>query len=258
MRLTKVKKTIIFLILVAIAISAFANTDVVVTEANTHYQNHEYQQALDSFLKLNNEGYINTDLFYNIGNCYYRSGQIGNAILYMKKALKVDSANRKAKRNLEFLLTQTKDKQTVAKDNLISKFFASLISNISLNSLAFISLIIIGMIIFIIHIIIHRFAQKDRVVPYFIITVLAVFLILVGIISNIKLSAYDNISTAVLLADTAIGFSGPNTEFTRVFTIHEGMIFTIEKEQNGWALIKLSNGIGGWIVADTFAKVSIR
>ncbi|HHE38945.1 MAG TPA: SH3 domain-containing protein, partial [Candidatus Cloacimonetes bacterium] len=64
-------------------------------------------------------------------------------------------------------------------------------------------------------------------------------------------------SEAVLISQSAVGFSGPSNEFTRVFTIHEGMIFDIEKEENNWSLIKLTNGLGGWIESKNLEKIKI-
>lgn len=252
------KKQILLLIISIIATYAFANIDIELSKAFESYQAHDYQHALESFLKLSNEGYENSELFYNIGNCYYRVGELGNSILFMKKSLKLDSTNKKAARNLTFLLTQTKDKQIITEQDSLFKFFSNIFATISLNSLAIASLIIIAFIILLIHIVIHQAAGKERTIPYFMITILSVFLIIIAIFSSIKINILHNNNSAVLLADTAIGYSGPNTEFIRVFTIHEGMIFEIEKEQDGWALVKLSNGVGGWIINNSFAKVKIK
>jgi uncharacterized protein YgiM (DUF1202 family) len=73
--------------------------------------------------------------------------------------------------------------------------------------------------------------------------------------SYIKWQRYTDESQAVLLTDSAIGYSGPDSDFTRVFTIHEGMIFQIEQQQEDWSLIKLQNGLGGWIRNSNFQKI---
>ena len=249
-------KKIIFLIsLIALINILWANPEVILEKANTAYQNQDYQTALDNFLKLYNEGYENADLLYNIGNCYYRVGQLGNSILYLKKALKLDSTHKKAKRSLEFVLTMTKDKQKLDSDDVISQYINNIIASISLNNLAIFILIIVAMIIITIHLVIHNYSSKDRTVPYFFITVLIILLIPAIITSGYKLKKIHSHNEAVLITDAAIGYSGPSSEFIRVFTIHEGMILTIEKIQDGWALVQLSNGIGGWIKLDTLPRI---
>lgn len=55
-----------------------------------------YQQAAAE------EGTSST-LFYNLGNTYYRQGQLGRAILYYERALKLDPANEDARTNLAFV-----------------------------------------------------------------------------------------------------------------------------------------------------------
>ncbi len=249
-------KKIIFLVSIIFAINIlWANPETTLEKANSAYQNQDYQTALDNFLKVYNEGYENADLFYNIGNCYYRVGKLGNSILFLKKALKLDSTHKKAKRSLEYVLTMTKDKQQLENEEVVSKYLKNIISSISLNNLAVFVLIIITLIIFTFHIIIHKYSGKDRTVPYFFITVLIILLIPALVTSGYKLKKLNSHNEAVLTTETAIGYSGPSSDFTRVFTIHEGMILKIEKIQDDWALVQLSNGIGGWIKLDALSRI---
>ena len=252
------KKLAIILFLSLVANLMVAATETTLDDAFSAYQNQDYQQALKLFLQIENEGFIDADLYYNIGNSYYRNGELGQAILYMKKSLKIDASHEKAKRGLEFLLNQTRNKQSLQADNLLLKFFNDFRDSISLNWLAIISLILLGLIILTIHIIIHRYANRERAVPYLFITVLIAILILVLTLSKIKYDQRYQVKEAVLLSETAIGYSGPSPDFTRVFTIHEGLILEIEQEQDNWSLVKLPNGIGGWITSDSLEKVTIR
>ncbi len=221
------------------------------------YEQKDFDQALEQFQKIENEGIISTDLFYNIGNCYFRMNQLGKSILYYKKALKTTSNFKPAQRNLNFALTLTKDKQKNEEVNVIQSFWEKVFNFFSLNSLAIISFIFFLLIIIFINIMIFSCRHREKTVPVFFISIFTVLLIIFLVLSFIKWKSFHSISEAVLISQSAIGYSGPSEEFTRVFTIHAGMIFEIEREENNWSLIKLNNGLGGWIESKNLEKIKI-
>ncbi len=220
------------------------------------YQNKNYEQALLEFEKIRNEKVQNADLYYNIGNCHYRLQELGEAVLNYKIALKIDPTHQAARRNLRFVLTQTKDKQQLDHENRIFSFWQKIFNSMSINLLSLLSLIFFLLVILIIDLIILRYAGREKTAPIFIMIIAIIFLVIFATLTAIKYHEFRAMDEAVLLSPSAIGYSGPSAEFTRVFTIHEGMIFNVEKEQNGWSLIKLKNGLGGWIKKDNFRRVT--
>lgn len=224
-------------------------------KALSAYEANDFETALKSFSQLENEGIINADLFYNIGNCHFRLGNIGEAILYYKKALKEQSNHEAARRNLNYALTFTQDKQGTNNEDVVRSFWKKTYDSLSLNLLAFLILIFFAAIVFMICIMIIRYRGREKTVPFFITSILIVFMIVFVLLGFLKWQDYHHSKQAVLLSKSAIGYSGPSQEFVRVFTIHEGMIFQIERTENDWSLIKLANGLGGWIPTNTYEKI---
>lgn len=223
--------------------------------AITAYESNDFEAALTDFSKLENEGIKNADLFYNLGNCHFRLGNIGKAILYYKKALKEKSNHEAARRNLIYTLTFTQDKQDFNSDDVVRSFWKRTYDSFSLNLLALLVLIFLAALILVICLMILRYRNREKTVPIFICTILIIFLLGFALLGFLKWQDYHNSQQAVLIASSAIGYSGPGTDFVRVFTIHEGMIFDIERTENSWSLIKLENGLGGWIKANTYEKI---
>ncbi len=253
------KKLISTFLLLFLAISIFAvnQIDTIHQEASNAYNNKDYQTALEKFNLIENEGIINADLYYNIGNCYFRINEIGRAILYFKKALKVESDHQAARRNLEYALTFTKDKQNSESQSVIRSFWLKAFDSFSINLLAIITLILFSFIVMLICLMIIHYKNREKTVPIFFTTVFIFFFSVFFIISILKWQEFHKTDEAVLLSTSAIGYSGPGEDFTRVFTIHEGMIFTIERSDNNWSLIKLENGLGGWIKKETFVRIEL-
>ncbi len=244
-------------ILLAVSVLSANQIDTILEEATNAYNDKDYQTALEKFSLIENEMIINADLYYNIGNCYFRLDEIGRAILYFKKAIKVSSDHQAARRNLEYALTFTKDKQNSESNNVIRSFWQNAFDSLSINLLGIITLVIFVLIILMICFMIIHYRNREKTVPIFITTIFIFIFAAFLIVSFLKWQEFHKTDEAVLLSTSAIGYSGPGQDFTRVFTIHEGMIFTVERNEDSWSLIKLENGLGGWIKKDTFVRVEL-
>lgn len=255
-----IKKIVLSTVLIAIALylSATKLEDDIFNQAIDNFELKNYQEALDGFLTLQNEGYVSADLYYDIGNCYYRLDQLGMTILYYKKALKVNSGYKAANRDLRYMLSLTKDKQQIDDPDLISGLWQKLLSSLNLNILAIILIGFTALLIFFIDITIINFRNRERTLPYFLISITFFIIAVFMVITFVKFQQYRSSSEAVLISKSAIGFSGPGEDFTRVFTIHEGMLMDIEKSEDQWSLIKLSNGLGGWIPTNSFIRIELE
>ena len=218
------------------------------------YQNNNFQQALDYFLIVENNGLKNPTLYFNIGNAYYRNNQIANAIIYYKKALLLDSSFKPAQNNLEFMLSITQDKQTDLEEHAMTKFVVNHYYFFSINTLMVICFILLFVIIVLIHIQ-WFFRDKDNTAIRFInFIVLFIFICCSGItISRIYIA--NNNNEAVVTDGTVYVYSGPSESFTRLFTLHEGTVLKIQKEELNWTQVSTLSGFSGWIDAGTYRKI---
>lgn len=248
---------IMILIGLAFAISANSLTETTFSDGIKNYQNKNYKLALKDFKKIENTGLNDDKIFYNIGNCYFRLGKLGRAIQYYKIALKVNPNNKKARKDLEYSLTLTKDKQRIENKSMAEKTILRIYNYFSPNLSAIISLLFFLGIILTLNIMILNFKGREKTVPIFIMIILIIFFIGFSTISYLKWKNFHNITEGVLLTSTEAGYSGPSEDFTRVFTIHEGMIFKIEKSDGDWCQIQLNNGLGGWIRNEAIGKIGL-
>jgi len=249
------KLMIIFTLILPLLVGANSTIDAAFQRGVTAYENQEYQKALDIFLQIQEQGITNADVAYNIGNCYFRLQNIGLAILYYKRALRINPAHGPAEKNLRYAMELTVDKQHPATEDAFSSTVSRSFNRIPANALAIAALILFALIVITLCAMIIFWRGREKSLPTFILTIIIVFWIIALFGANLKWRQFHHDPTAVIIADTVMGYSGPNAEYTRVFTIHEGMICQIERQEEGWSLIKLSNGLGGWVENTTFAKV---
>ncbi len=74
--------------------------------ADSAYMNDNFAKATELYLEIAATEGTSSNLYYNIGNSYYRQGKLGKAILYYEKALRLDPSNKDARANLEFVNTK--------------------------------------------------------------------------------------------------------------------------------------------------------
>lgn len=68
----------------------------------TAWENGDYQEALTGYLAASEKYPHSADLLFNIGDCYYRTNQLGKATLYFEKALALNPQHYEARKNLDF------------------------------------------------------------------------------------------------------------------------------------------------------------
>src|ERR1700731_760536 len=84
-----------------IAASAFAQTDPQFAKANQEYAQGHFKEAIGSYETLARSGQWSANLFYDLGNAYFRTSDFGNAILNYERALVLDPRHPEAKANLQ-------------------------------------------------------------------------------------------------------------------------------------------------------------
>ena len=75
----------------------------VFTRANRAYEQGDYQKAAGLYRRMLEEGYESGNLYYNLGNCYYKLKQKGRAILYYEKARRLIPGDADLQTNLTYV-----------------------------------------------------------------------------------------------------------------------------------------------------------
>src|SRR6266511_4693608 len=82
--------TILFSLAFGIASVAYAQPDSDFTKANQEYAQGHFKEAISGYEALVRSGQWSANLFYDLGNAYFRTGDFGRAILNYERALALD------------------------------------------------------------------------------------------------------------------------------------------------------------------------
>ena len=121
------------------AFESKAESNMMFEKANQLYHNKMYDSASTLYTQLINDGYSNSNLFYNAGNSFYKNEKIGLAIWCYKKALQLDH-NINIQDNLALAQNKIKDPIYEQKDIFFIRWWKVGYNLFSVNSWALISL----------------------------------------------------------------------------------------------------------------------
>lgn len=251
------KKIILFLLISILSLSLFSinNQEELKLKASEAYKNNDFDQALSMYSDLETQIGQNPDILYNIGNCYFRLNRIGLAILYYKKALLINSSHQLAQKNLNFALKFTIDKQDFDNQNFLSNIISKVYHSLSINLLSWISLLVLILLVAVIHRLLRGNNEYAHTIQLIFIVLIFINLLFISW-TSIRFYHYKNNNTAVILSSVVSAYSGPGEKYTKLFTIHEGLVVKINKQDNAWSLLSLDNGLSGWVRSSTYKMVA--
>lgn len=222
---------------------------------NKYYQEQKYEEAARTYQKILSQGYESSALYYNLGNSYFRLGKLGYAILFYEKALKLSPGDEDIAYNLKVANARTIDRITELPKLFIVKWWEILITSLSLNGWAIITIIIyvtliisIGIYILSKKIYLQKIAFKAGIT--------AVILFLLCLIIFIARYNYEKSTNFGVLLESAYSAKvAPDEKSNDAFLIHEGIKFVIEDHVNNWSKIRLADGKVGWVQNYAFEKI---
>src|SRR5437773_7647074 len=92
---------IFFCLIFGMALSVFAQPDAEFAKANEAFAQGHFKEAIANYEALIRDGQWSANVFYNLGNAYFRAGDFGRAILNYERALALERHHPEAKANLQ-------------------------------------------------------------------------------------------------------------------------------------------------------------
>lgn len=218
------------------------------TAAKQLYDQGLYQKALDQYEEIVSAGIKDTELFYNIGNCYVRLGEYGEAKLYFERALVFDPNNTDALHNLDWINLRLADALIEPSQELIewlSELFRGALHEevwVILGSFVLLSSFLL--------LLWKRFSYRkiNWRIP-FTTSLIGIILLTVGAISR------PQITKCIVVEPNSYGYSEPSDRGKRIILLSEGSAGKIIRIQEGWSLIAIGDGRSAWFESEQWKRV---
>lgn len=219
--------------------------DSVWTSAGSHYENNDYEEALNQYIRLYKNGYISAELLFNIGNCYFKQGEIGYAILYYLRAQRLDPNDDDISANLSFARQFLPTRMEGTKINPLSAFMDMVTAPFTLNmtALVFSALFILFILMICLFIL---WPTRGLFLRMFWYALLILMLTSAGI-AGYKFRTEYITQTGVLVASGASVYSAPSEKSDLEFKADFGLTFIIKKSTDQFYLVLFENNRLGWV-----------
>ncbi|WP_445748468.1 tetratricopeptide repeat protein [Polaribacter sp.] len=248
------KKIVFLLVLFANTILAQSIDDIFYS-ANDFYKNEKFDKAIELYHQIESKGTISVELYYNLGNSYYKINKVGPSIYYFEKALKLDPTNEDAQNNLIFAKRLALDNIQEIPKNIFQKINANYLQKLSYNQWAIVSVVFsfLACILFLL----FYFANSPTIKRIYFGSSISSFLLLI-ICFSITYNQYSfsqNNKEAIVFAETSTVKNAPTFNSEEVFILHEGTKVIVLDRIDNWKKIKLADGKQGWIIAKEIKEI---
>lgn len=246
-------KNILYVVFLLTSQIFFAQTGF--ETGNDLYQKGKYQEALNAYESVVNNHKQSAELFYNLGNCYYKLNKVAPAIYNYEKALVLKPNDGDVLNNLKFAQKRTIDEIKVIPKVGFGKLLRDFTGIYHYNTWGWIS---IGFsVLFLLSFIGYYFSQitvSKRI--FFFSMFVFVIMLMISVASAIfEKSHFENEKPAIIFVEMTDVRSEPQKMASTVVVLHEGTKVYVEEAVVGWKKVQLTDGTEGWIESKSIKEV---
>ncbi len=228
-------------------------------DANNAFWNGNYKKAVDRYTKLEEIGVRDPNLSYNLATAHARLGQLGKAVQYYERSLKLDPGHTDSRYNLgvirEFLARRASEAGRDADLAPAVTPWRAMLDRFSPKSAA-LSFLVFHLALFLV-LVGRRFVSKEM--PRLSLGVLAgVLTILTVTTLSVVIGKWHQANyqkEAVVIAEGQLDvMEGPRSTVKR-FSLEEGSRINVLETQNTWTHVLDSEGRDGWAEVAKLGKI---
>ena len=256
------KHAIALFILVASALTVAAKGPAQL--ADSAYSKENYTEAVELYNRALAEGNVSANVYYNLGNAYFRLGKNGRAVIAYQRALRIDPANADARANLAFVQSRLQD--LPEDDNsFLSNLHNDIVTATSANAWAWIALGVFVLLAAAIALYIFSGNVALRKVGFFGAGVFAVATVYFIVVAADAAARTSDHSDAVVIVPTTLLNSVPRQpkQTEKVVPLHEGAQVQIidsvltpdDPVSPRWYNVKINNSTGAWLRATDVERI---
>ena len=215
---------------------------------NQYYLDGKYEMAGQSYKSIIDSGYASAELYYNLGNAYYKSHDITMALVNYERARILKPNDPEINHNLDIAREFVVDRIDVLPEFFLRRAYVGFVKIFDADIWALVSVITFGLALglFLAYFFLNQlFFRKVSFWAGVLFIVIAASTFLFALQQNNLVTKHHQ---AIILTPSVTIKSSPDEDSgTDLFLLHEGTKVTISDELGGWREVVLSDGNSGWL-----------
>jgi tetratricopeptide (TPR) repeat protein len=246
-----IRRFIYGIILISLPMFSLANNkaDDLFKQGNEQYSKGNYKAAVQLYQDILNQGYQSTAAYFNLGNAYYKLGEIPSALLYYEKAHKLTPGDADINFNIQLCNLKTTDKIEAAPQFFLSKWWDSIVLGFSISTLAVLSIVFFILGFAVLSYYLFAVSVSLKKATFFAALSLLVVGLFIVLLAADQSHYFASHHQAIVFNNSVTVKSEPGQASKDLFVIHDGTKVDVLEDENGWQRIRLANGNEGWIKA---------
>ena len=233
---------VVLLMLLPMAANAATKAD-----ADSAYVNGNYQEAIKGYEALLRNG-ASAELYYNLGNAYYRTENITRAVLNFERALLLSPGDSDIRFNLQIARSKTIDKIVPESEMFFVTWYRSLVNMMSVDGWGRTALVSLALVIVLFLVYLFSARVWMQKVGFFGGGVLLVLFVISNIFAWQQRQNLLYRQGAIVIAPSVTVKSTPAQNGTDLFILHEGTkVIITDGSMKNWREVRLADGKKGWI-----------
>jgi tetratricopeptide (TPR) repeat protein len=250
------KKTILMVVILFLTLFSYAlENQLVIAKANKAYTEGFFTQAVELYKQVLTSGNESWELYYNLGNSYYKLNDFTSAILYYEKARKLNPGNEDINFNIKVTNNKIADKIEPLPEMFYKRWYRNLVELFSIDNWAWILIFsfILSLFCGLLYVISQRVLLRKvgfwAGIIFFIVSLISV------LFSVQNYHTLQNNTEAIIFTPTVTIKSSPDEKSIDLFVLHEGAKVQILDNIGNWYEIRIANGSVGWILSSSVERI---
>jgi tetratricopeptide (TPR) repeat protein len=243
-------KNIIIIYLLFFALIGKAQNTPAFDQATTSYNDGAYEIAIALYKTILDSGEHSAELYYNLGNSYYKLNDIPNSIYFYEKALVLAPNDTETLNNLGYAQQMTLDAIDTLPETGLARFYKKITNALHFDQWAYMT--VVFMLLFVLLYILFYYSRySSRKRWAFIGSITCLFISLITIAFAYIAQSDSNANRPAIIFADEIGIQAePNTTSSEVFVLHAGTNVKVLEELHDWNKIRLTDGKTGWVASE--------
>ena len=229
--------------------------DSLVMQGNTAYNEGRYQQAAEYYQAVIGKGYVSSDLYYNLGNSYFKLNDIPSAILYYEKALKLDPKDEDINFNLSLANSRIIDRIEPLPEFFLKTWWKQVADLMSPDRWAWAGILLFVAFLFLLAVFLVSGPIALRKTAFWSGLTTLLLSLLFFFMAYHSYREIRQEKHGIIFTPTVTVKSSPSENSVDLFVIHEGTKVRLVDKLEGWTQIRIANGSVGWVRNEDYRSI---
>ncbi len=210
--------------------------------ANKLYEEGKFAEAAAAYGKLTRSGQTSAALCFNLGNAFFKSGQVGRAIAAYRQAEQLTPRDPDLRANLQFARNQ------IQGPTLSPGRWQRWLGRLTLNEWSLLAAAVVWLWLLLLALLQWRPALKLALRSYVISLAILAALLCLCVVAALNQTRFTR--TAIVVTRDAVVRYGPLAESPTAFTVHDGAELRVLDQKDEWLQVNAGSRRTGWLRRD--------